>query len=92
MTPSLEKEWLVVSTYSRTVQKKPKGPQKKQIGPENNQGKGKGKANWHRPYPQGYRIPQLEPLSMDSVFNMARNYMDFTDKEQKMINRTFPCK
>ncbi|MBW0510382.1 hypothetical protein O181_050097 [Austropuccinia psidii MF-1] len=40
---------------------KPKGPQKKQKGPNNHQGKGKGKANWHRPNPQGYRIPKLEP-------------------------------
>ncbi|MBW0572024.1 hypothetical protein O181_111739 [Austropuccinia psidii MF-1] len=40
---------------------KPKGSQKKQRGPKNHQGKGKGKANWHRPFPQGYRIPRLEP-------------------------------
>ncbi|MBW0593144.1 hypothetical protein O181_132859 [Austropuccinia psidii MF-1] len=40
---------------------KPKGPQKKKKGPKSHQGKGKGKENWHRPYPQGYRIPKLEP-------------------------------
>ncbi|MBW0569906.1 hypothetical protein O181_109621 [Austropuccinia psidii MF-1] len=70
----------------------PKGPQKKKKGPKNHQGKGKEKENWHRPYPQGYRIPKLEPSAMDSVFNMARNLMEFTAKEQERMNRTFPCK
>ncbi|MBW0573209.1 hypothetical protein O181_112924 [Austropuccinia psidii MF-1] len=48
------------------------------------------KANWHRPYPQGYRIPKLDPSAMDSVFNMARTLMEFTAKEQDRMNRTFP--
>ncbi|MBW0588042.1 hypothetical protein O181_127757 [Austropuccinia psidii MF-1] len=71
---------------------KPKGPQKKNRGPKNHQGKGKGKANWHRPYPQGYRIPKLEPSAVDSVFNMARTLMELTAKEQERMNRTFPRK
>ncbi|MBW0569179.1 hypothetical protein O181_108894 [Austropuccinia psidii MF-1] len=37
----------------------PKGPQRKEKGSKNHQGKVKGKYNWHRPYPQGYRIPKL---------------------------------
>ncbi|MBW0467569.1 hypothetical protein O181_007284 [Austropuccinia psidii MF-1] len=32
--------------------RRPNRPQKKN-GPKNHQGKGKGKANWHRPNPQG---------------------------------------
>ncbi|MBW0576943.1 hypothetical protein O181_116658, partial [Austropuccinia psidii MF-1] len=92
----LEKKGLVVSTSSKPdteVSKyKPKGPQKKQRGPKNNKGKGKSKANWHRPYPQGYRIPKLEPSAIDSVFNMARTFMEFTAKEKERINRTFPHK
>ncbi|MBW0500257.1 hypothetical protein O181_039972 [Austropuccinia psidii MF-1] len=79
MTQGLEREGPVSSTSSKTspeVSKdKPKGPQKKQKGPNNHQGKGKGKANWHRPYPQGYRIPKLEPSAMDSFFNWARTLM-----------------
>ncbi|MBW0517786.1 hypothetical protein O181_057501 [Austropuccinia psidii MF-1] len=71
---------------------KPKGAQKEQKGPKNHQGKGKGKANWHRPYPQQYRIPKLEPSAVDSVFNMARDLMKFTAKEKEKINRTFPHK
>ncbi|MBW0586341.1 hypothetical protein O181_126056 [Austropuccinia psidii MF-1] len=71
---------------------KPKGPQKNQGGPKNNQSKGKGKANWHRPYPQGYRIPKLEPSAVESVFNMARTLMEFTAKEKEKMNRTFPKK
>ncbi|MBW0590860.1 hypothetical protein O181_130575 [Austropuccinia psidii MF-1] len=64
-TPALEAEAPVASTSSKPAPEvskdKPKGPQKKQRGPKNHQGKGKGKANWHRPYPQGYKIPKLEP-------------------------------
>ncbi|MBW0569671.1 hypothetical protein O181_109386 [Austropuccinia psidii MF-1] len=63
MTPALETEGPVASTSSKPAPEvskdKPKGPQKKQKGPKNHQGKGKAKANWHRPYPQGYRIPKL---------------------------------
>ncbi|MBW0563153.1 hypothetical protein O181_102868 [Austropuccinia psidii MF-1] len=96
MTPTLEKEGQVVSTSSKTALEvskyKPKGPQKKQRGPKNNQGKGKGKDNWHRPYPQRYRIPKLQPSAVDSLFNMARTLVEFTAKEQKRMNRSFPHK
>ncbi|MBW0579738.1 hypothetical protein O181_119453 [Austropuccinia psidii MF-1] len=79
MTPALEKEAPVAATSSNPAPEvskdKPKGPQKMQRGPKNHQGKGKGKANWHRPYPQGYRIPKFKPSAMDSVFNIARTLM-----------------
>ncbi|MBW0589351.1 hypothetical protein O181_129066 [Austropuccinia psidii MF-1] len=95
-TPALETETPVASTSSKPAPEvskdKPKGPQKKHRGPKNHQGKGKGKANWHRPYPHGYRIPKLEPSAVDSVFNMARTLMEFTAKEQERMNRTFPHK
>ncbi|MBW0573367.1 hypothetical protein O181_113082 [Austropuccinia psidii MF-1] len=96
MTPALETEGPVASTSSKPAPEvskdKPKGPQKEQKGPNNHQGKGKGKANWHTPYPQGYRSLKLEPSAMESVFNMARTLMEFTAKEQERMNRTFPCK
>ncbi|MBW0568315.1 hypothetical protein O181_108030 [Austropuccinia psidii MF-1] len=95
MTPALE-EVPLASTSSKPAPEaskgKPKEPQKKKKGPKNHQHKGKGKANWHRNYPQGYRIPKLEPSSMNSVFNMARTLMEFTAKEQEKMNRTFPHK
>ncbi|MBW0506086.1 hypothetical protein O181_045801 [Austropuccinia psidii MF-1] len=95
ITPALE-EGPVASTSSKpapeTSKEKLKGPQKKKKGPKNNKGKVKGKANWNRPYPQEYRIPKLKPSAMDSVFNMARTLMEFTAKEQEMMNRTFPRK
>ncbi|MBW0563385.1 hypothetical protein O181_103100 [Austropuccinia psidii MF-1] len=96
MTPSLETEGPVASTSSKPAPEvskaKPKRPKKKQRGPKNHQGKGKGKANWHIPYPQGYRILKLEPSAMDSVFNMARTVIEFTAKDQESINRTLPRK
>ncbi|MBW0580468.1 hypothetical protein O181_120183 [Austropuccinia psidii MF-1] len=96
MTPALETEGPVASTSSKPAPEvskdKPKGPQKKQRGPKNHHGMGKGKANWHRPYPQGCRIPKLEPSTSDSVFNMARTLMEFIAKEQEKMNRTFPLK
>ncbi|MBW0571898.1 hypothetical protein O181_111613 [Austropuccinia psidii MF-1] len=76
MTPALEEDPLA-STRSKAApegsKEKPKGPQKKK-GPKNHQGKGKGKENWHRPYPQGYRIPKLVPSVVDSLVNMARTH------------------
>ncbi|MBW0469129.1 hypothetical protein O181_008844 [Austropuccinia psidii MF-1] len=96
MTKALEREGPVASASSKhaaeVFKDKPKGPQKKQRGPKNYQGKAKRKANWHRPYPKGYRIPKLEPSAMDSVFNMTRTLMEFTANEQERMNRTFLCK
>ncbi|MBW0591107.1 hypothetical protein O181_130822 [Austropuccinia psidii MF-1] len=37
-------------------------------------------------------FPKLDPSVVDSVFNMARTLMEFTDKEQERMNRTFPLK
>ncbi|MBW0542943.1 hypothetical protein O181_082658 [Austropuccinia psidii MF-1] len=95
MTPALE-EGPVVPTSSKpapkTSKEKPKGPQKKNKGPKSHQRKGKGKANWHRPSPQGCRIPKLEPSAVYSVFNMARTLMEFTAKEQERMKRTFTHK
>ncbi|MBW0579171.1 hypothetical protein O181_118886 [Austropuccinia psidii MF-1] len=88
MTPALETEGPVASTSSKPAsevsKEKPKGPQRKQKGPKNHQGKGKAKDNWHSPYPQGYRIPKLEPSAVDITL------MEFTSKEQERMNRTFP--
>ncbi|MBW0473420.1 hypothetical protein O181_013135 [Austropuccinia psidii MF-1] len=96
MTPALEKEGPVVSTSSKQAPEiskdKANRPQKKKKGSQNHQGKGKAKDNWHRLYPQGYRIPKLEPSAMDSVFNMAKTLMESTAKDQERINRTFPHK
>ncbi|MBW0587765.1 hypothetical protein O181_127480 [Austropuccinia psidii MF-1] len=96
MTPALETQVPVVSSSSKSAPEmfkdKPKGPQKKQRGAKNHQDKGKGKANWHRAYPQGYRSPKLEPSAVESVFNMSRTLIEFTVKEQERMNRTFPGK
>ncbi|MBW0567932.1 hypothetical protein O181_107647 [Austropuccinia psidii MF-1] len=93
MTPALE-DGPVASISSKPApeasKEKPKRPQKKTKGPKNHQEKGKGKENWHGTYPQGYRIPKLEPSAMDTVFNMARTLMEFTAKEKERMNRNFP--
>ncbi|MBW0490228.1 hypothetical protein O181_029943 [Austropuccinia psidii MF-1] len=92
MAPALEKGGPVVPTSSKPAPEmykdKPKGNQKKTRGPKNNQ----GKANWQRPYPQGYRIPKLESSAMDSVLNMAQTLMEFTAKEQERMKKNFPHK
>ncbi|MBW0516526.1 hypothetical protein O181_056241 [Austropuccinia psidii MF-1] len=94
MTLPLEKEGQVASTSSKQAPEvskdKNKGPHSKQKGPKRHQGKGKGKANWHRPYPQGYRIPKLEPSATESVFNKPRPLMEFTVKSQEWMDRIFP--
>ncbi|MBW0491795.1 hypothetical protein O181_031510 [Austropuccinia psidii MF-1] len=76
MTPVLEKEGPVAYTSSNPAPEmskyKLKGPQKKHKGPNSHQGKGKCKGNWHRPYPQRYRIPKLEPSAVYIAFKMAR--------------------
>ncbi|MBW0585582.1 hypothetical protein O181_125297 [Austropuccinia psidii MF-1] len=95
MTLALEEGPVASTSYKpapEASKEKPKGPQKKKKGPKRHHGKGTGKGNWHRPYPQGYRIPKLEPSAMDSVFNMARTLMEFASKEQERMNRTFPHK
>ncbi|MBW0542901.1 hypothetical protein O181_082616 [Austropuccinia psidii MF-1] len=96
MTPALEKKGPVASTSSKPAAEvskdKHKGPQKKQKGPKIHQGKGKSKTNWHRPYPQGYRIRKLEPSAMDSVVNMARTLISFIAKEKERVKRTFEWK
>ncbi|MBW0554614.1 hypothetical protein O181_094329 [Austropuccinia psidii MF-1] len=90
MTPALEKEGPVVSTSSKPAPEvskdKPKRSQKKKKGLKNHQCKSKGKANWHRPYTQGYRIPKLEPSAGNSVFNMAKTLMEFTAKEHVRLH------
>ncbi|MBW0471882.1 hypothetical protein O181_011597 [Austropuccinia psidii MF-1] len=96
MTPALEKEGPVVSTSSKPAPEvskdKPKVSKENKRVPKNTQDKGKGKANGNRPYPQGYRIPKLEPSALDSVFNMAKTLMQFTAKEQERMDRTFPSR
>ncbi|MBW0500721.1 hypothetical protein O181_040436 [Austropuccinia psidii MF-1] len=96
MIPALKKEGPVASTSSKPAPEvsnnKLKGPQKKQKGPKSHQGNDKGKVNWRRPYPKGYRITKLEHSAVDSVFNMARTLMEFKAKEQERMNRTFSHK
>ncbi|MBW0525515.1 hypothetical protein O181_065230 [Austropuccinia psidii MF-1] len=96
ITPALNKEGPVVSTSSKPTPEqhkdKPKGPEKKQRGLRNNQGKGKGKANWHRLYPKGYKIPKLIPSAMENVFNMEGTLMELTAKKQVSLNSTFTHK
>ncbi|MBW0537664.1 hypothetical protein O181_077379 [Austropuccinia psidii MF-1] len=96
MTPALETKGPLAFTSSKpppeVSKDNPKGPHKIQGGTKNHQGKGKGNANWQRPYPQGYRIPKLELSAVEGVFNMARTLMEFTAKEQERMNRTFQRK
>ncbi|MBW0579825.1 hypothetical protein O181_119540 [Austropuccinia psidii MF-1] len=81
-----------LQTSSRGIQREAQRTSEEEERSQDPSGKGKGKENWHRPYPKGYRIPKLELSAVDSVFNMARTLMEFTAKEQERMNRTFPPK
>ncbi|MBW0568346.1 hypothetical protein O181_108061 [Austropuccinia psidii MF-1] len=81
-----------LQTSSRSVQGQAQRTSEEAERSQNHQSQGKGKANCHRPYTQGYRSPKLEPSAMDSVFNMARSLMEFSAKEKERMNRTFPNK
>ncbi|MBW0524718.1 hypothetical protein O181_064433 [Austropuccinia psidii MF-1] len=87
-----ELEGPVASTRSKKApeisKNKPKGPWKKQRGPKNNH----CKADWHIPYPHGYRILKLEPSAVESVLNITRTLMEFTEKEKEKMNSTYPHK
>ncbi|MBW0564155.1 hypothetical protein O181_103870 [Austropuccinia psidii MF-1] len=52
--------------------------------------KGKAKPKWNKPYPQNYRIPKKEKTAMDNVLNMARNLMEFENKEEERVNQSLP--
>ncbi|MBW0512108.1 hypothetical protein O181_051823 [Austropuccinia psidii MF-1] len=94
MTPALETEGpsgiYQLQTSSRSVHRQAQRTSEEAERSQEPSRQGPNKANWHRPYPQGYRIPKLEPSAVDSVFNMARTLMEFTLKEQERMNRTFP--
>ncbi|MBW0488617.1 hypothetical protein O181_028332 [Austropuccinia psidii MF-1] len=93
MTPDFEEEGPVLSKSSKPAPElpkdSPKRPHKKNKGPKNNQLKGKEKANFHRPYPKWYRIPQLEPSAMDCVQHGKDSYGVHSQRTIK-ITRTFP--
>ncbi|MBW0591007.1 hypothetical protein O181_130722 [Austropuccinia psidii MF-1] len=46
------------------------------------QNKGKGKAPATKPYSQGYRIPNIQQDSMESVFLMSRKMMELQKLEE----------
>ncbi|MBW0548509.1 hypothetical protein O181_088224 [Austropuccinia psidii MF-1] len=66
-------------------------PNKPKQTPKTNQ-TGKEKTKWNKPYPQNYRIIKKEKTAMDNVFNMARTLMEFKDKEEEILNQSFPKK
>ncbi|MBW0591410.1 hypothetical protein O181_131125 [Austropuccinia psidii MF-1] len=65
-------------------------PQASQIPQE---GKKNKKKNWRKPYFPSYRIPKIQKDAMENLFKMARNLMEFKDKEeQRMRKYHFPKK
>ncbi|MBW0590151.1 hypothetical protein O181_129866 [Austropuccinia psidii MF-1] len=77
------------STSKNPPQKVPNKP--KQAPKTNQKGKQKAKGK-AKPYPQNYRVLQKEKTSMDNVFNMARNLMEFKNKEEERLSPFFPKK
>ncbi|MBW0570009.1 hypothetical protein O181_109724 [Austropuccinia psidii MF-1] len=68
-------------------------PSKPQTNKPLQEGKKRKKKNWRKPYSPSYRIPKIQRVAMDNVFNMARTLMEFKDKEeQRMRQPHFPKK
>ncbi|MBW0594160.1 hypothetical protein O181_133875 [Austropuccinia psidii MF-1] len=66
---------------------------KPQVSQPTQEGKKNKKKNWKNPYSPIYRIPKIQKDAMENVFNMARNLMEFKDKEeQRMRQPHFPKK
>ncbi|MBW0558662.1 hypothetical protein O181_098377 [Austropuccinia psidii MF-1] len=65
---------------------------KLQASQPSQKGKKNKKKNWSKPYFLSYKIPRIQKYSMDNVFNMTRNLMEFKDKEKGMIKPHFQKK
>ncbi|MBW0554482.1 hypothetical protein O181_094197 [Austropuccinia psidii MF-1] len=66
---------------------------KPQANPLPQEEKKNKKKNWRKPYSPRYRIPKIQKDAMDNVFNMARSWMEFKDKEEKRMRKLhFPKK
>ncbi|MBW0503517.1 hypothetical protein O181_043232 [Austropuccinia psidii MF-1] len=55
-------------------------PKSNQLPPK---GKKNKKKNLRKPYYPSYRIPKVQKDAMENVFNMARTFMEFKDKEEQ---------
>ncbi|MBW0499323.1 hypothetical protein O181_039038 [Austropuccinia psidii MF-1] len=81
-----------LQTSSRSVQRQAERTSEEAERSQEPSRQGQRQSQLAQTYPQGYRIPKLEPSAVDNVFNMDRTPMEFTAKEQKRMNRTFPQK
>ncbi|MBW0536999.1 hypothetical protein O181_076714 [Austropuccinia psidii MF-1] len=66
---------------------------KPQVNQPPQEGKKKKKNNCRKPYSPSYRIPKIQKDAMDNVFNMARTFLEFKEKdEQRTRKPLFPKK
>ncbi|MBW0550320.1 hypothetical protein O181_090035 [Austropuccinia psidii MF-1] len=82
MTPALE-EGPVASTSSRRIQREAQRTSEEEERSQEPSGQGARQSKLAQTF------PKLEPLAVDSVFNMARTLMEFTSKDQERMNKTF---
>ncbi|MBW0593017.1 hypothetical protein O181_132732 [Austropuccinia psidii MF-1] len=62
-----------------------------QVSQTPQEGKKNKKRSWKKPYSPNYRIPSIQKDSMEKTFNVARNLMEFKEKdEQKNETTIFP--
>ncbi|MBW0588327.1 hypothetical protein O181_128042 [Austropuccinia psidii MF-1] len=61
-------------------------PQANQLPQE---GKKNKKKNWRKPYSPSYRITKIHKYAMENVFNMARNLMEFKEKEEQRMRQPY---
>ncbi|MBW0582760.1 hypothetical protein O181_122475 [Austropuccinia psidii MF-1] len=80
------------STSARKAQESPKDQSEGQA-----KGKGKGKTQMEQALPTELQNPKerkdsQEKTAMDNVFNMVRTLMEFKNKEEEILNQSFPKK
>ncbi|MBW0463910.1 hypothetical protein O181_003625 [Austropuccinia psidii MF-1] len=53
--------------------------------PTSPRGENNTKNNSIKPYSPSYMIPKIQKYSMDYVFNLARTFMEFKEKEEQRM-------
>ncbi|MBW0555138.1 hypothetical protein O181_094853 [Austropuccinia psidii MF-1] len=81
-----------LQTSSRSVQGQAQATSEEEERSQEPSRQGQRQSQLAQTVPTRVQDSQLESSAVESLFNMARNLMEFTAKEQERINSTFPHK